>query len=185
MEDRITRRNSGWTLIELCIVLAVLGVLVAFGIGSLNGARHAANGSAARTGLLASLVQARNAAALREQDVVLCPSADQQSCAATHHWERGWIVFVDYDDNRARGPDEPLVHGHRALASGIGLVTSSGRRSLDFQPNGGNAGSNATFTLCDGRGPARATAFAMSNAGGLRSVKPSATAVVDACGLGG
>ena len=182
---QVTSREAGWTLIELAIALAIAGILVALGVGSLNGVRHAANGSEARNVLLASLVQARNAAALREQDVVLCPSPDQQGCAATHHWERGWIVFVDYDDNRTRGPDEPVLHGHRELASGIGLVTSTGRRTLDFQPNGSNAGSNATFTLCDGRGPGKATAFAMSNGGGLRPVTPTATAIVDACRLGG
>ena len=50
---------------------------------------------------------------------------------------------------------------------------SGGAISIDTAPgrgqgNGGNAGSNATFTLCDGRGPAKARALIMGNAGTLR-----------------
>jgi type IV fimbrial biogenesis protein FimT len=45
-----------------------------------------------------------------------------------------------------------------------------------FQPTGGNSGSNATFTLCDGRGAASATALVLSNGGRMRAGRPSAAA---------
>ena len=50
------------------------------------------------------------------------------------------------------------------------------RLVLVFQPNGGNAGSNATFTLCDGRGAARAATLVLANDGRLRGGTPTALA---------
>ena len=60
------------------------------------------------------------------------------------------------------------------------LRTTVGRTRLVFQPNGGNAGSNVTFTLCDGRGAAQATTLVLANDGRLRSGTPS-TAAAQAC----
>jgi type IV fimbrial biogenesis protein FimT len=49
-----------------------------------------------------------------------------------------------------------------------------------FQPNGGNAGSNVTFTLCDGRGAAQARSLVMANDGRLRAT-PAGAAAARAC----
>ncbi len=54
------------------------------------------------------------------------------------------------------------------------------RPRLVFQPNGGNAGSNVTFTLCDRRGAAKATTLVLANDGLLRAGTPSAAAA-EAC----
>ncbi len=56
---------------------------------------------------------------------------------------------------------------------------------IQFQPNGSNAGSNATFTFCDRRGPRRALSLVMNNRGDMREQAASATAVAAACQLGG
>jgi len=45
-----------------------------------------------------------------------------------------------------------------------------------FQPNGGNAGSNITFTLCDGRGAAQATTLVLANDGRMRAGTPTPAA---------
>lgn len=171
----------GWTLIELLIAIAVLGIVSGFAVTSLNGMVQAAHGSAARGAMLESLTRARNAATLREQDVRICPSTDGATCADSYHWESGWIVYADVDDDNRKGPADVVIGGYPKLADGVRLITSTGRRTIEFQPSGGNGGNNATFTLCDGRGPGRASAFAMANTGGLREVKPSATAVTEAC----
>jgi type IV fimbrial biogenesis protein FimT len=49
---------------------------------------------------------------------------------------------------------------------------------------GGNAGSNATFTLCDRRGARGAVALVLSNGGRLRAGTPSAAAA-QRCAAGG
>ena len=45
-----------------------------------------------------------------------------------------------------------------------------------FQPNGSNAGSNITWTLCDGRGAAAAVTIVVANNGRLRTGTPTAAA---------
>ena len=49
---------------------------------------------------------------------------------------------------------------------------------LVYQPSGGNAGSNVTFTLCDGRGAVRATTLVLANDGRLRAGKPTEAAAL-------
>ena len=64
------------------------------------------------------------------------------------------------------------------------LRSSTGRTRLVFQPNGGNAGSHVTFTLCDGRGIEKATTLVLANDGRLRQGKPT-EAAAQACVDGG
>ena len=171
----------GWTLVELLIALAILGILAGFAVSSVGGLIQAGRASAAHTDLLAALTKARGAATVHERDVRVCPSADGATCADTYHWESGWIVYVDANNNNRKDAADVVIGSYPKLGDGVRLITSTGRRTIEFQPSGGNGGSNATFTLCDRRGPSKAQAFAMSNAGGLRAVAPSATAVTEAC----
>jgi type IV fimbrial biogenesis protein FimT len=76
----------------------------------------------------------------------------------------------------SRDPNETLLHAERALSGKVHLRTTAGRKRLVFQPNGGNAGSNVTFTLCDGRGAGKATSLVLANDGRLRAGKPTETA---------
>ena len=175
------RTPYGWTLIELMIALAILGILAGFAVSSVSSFMQAARSSAAHTDLLASLTRARGAATTHERDVRVCPSADGATCADSYHWESGWIVYVDANNNNRKDASDPIIGSYPKLGDGVRLITSTGRRTIEFQPSGGNGGSNATFTICDRRGASKAKAFAMSNTGGLRAVSPSASALADAC----
>jgi type IV fimbrial biogenesis protein FimT len=99
---------------------------------------------------------------------VLCPSTDGARCIDSPDWSGGWIVFLDPNASRERDAGEPLLLAQPALAGRVRLRSTAGRTRIVFQGNGGNAGSNVTFTLCDGRGPAKARALILSNTGGLR-----------------
>ena len=174
-------RQRGWTLIELMIAVAIAGILVSWGISSANAAIHAARRFEAYSALLATVDKARSAAMLRERDVRLCPSADSANCLDTFHWESGWLVYVDMNNNNRKDAADVVLDRQGTLATGVHVITSTGRRTIEFQPNAGNAGSNATFTLCDARGPAKAKAYALSNVGGLREVPTTVAAVSEAC----
>lgn len=171
----MAHRSRGFTLIEAVIAVAVAGVLVGTAVPALTGALEAARASSARAALLASLTRSISHASLTGSEVVLCPSGGD-GCRDTPDWSGGWIAYADLDSDRAHDPNETLLHTEPALPGKVHLHTTSGRRRLVFQPNGGNAGSNATFTLCDGRGAARAVTLVLSNDGRLRAGKPTATA---------
>jgi type IV fimbrial biogenesis protein FimT len=174
-------RPRGYTLLELSIGVAIVAVLLNLAVASYESAVQSARTSAARSALVATLARARTTAAIWGADVAMCPSADGRQCLASDEWHRGWVAFADANDSDTFDPGDSVLVREGPAGDGVRLVTSSGRKYLEFQPNGSNAGSNTTFTFCDRRGRAKATAIAMANVGTYREVKPSASAVERAC----
>ena len=174
-------KQAGLTLIETVFAMAIVAVLAGIASNSFSAAVQAAHSSNGLASLIAALTRARSSAANLSVDVVLCPSRDGANCIAGDHWEGGWIAFAATQPGSDRIGDEPVLLRQGALAPKVHLVTSSGRTRIRFQPSGSNAGSNATFTFCDGRGPAKATAYAMANNGNLHSTTLDATFVANAC----
>ncbi len=170
-----TDRSRGFTLIEAVVAMAITSVLVGVAVPAFNGVSEAAHNAAAQGALLESYLGAVSHAALAGSEVVLCPG-DSGGCRASSDWSRGWIVFADIDGDRVRDGNETLLHRADPLGGKVHLRSTIGRTRLVFQPNGGNAGSNVTFTLCDGRGVGKATTVVLANNGRLRSGKPTATA---------
>jgi type IV fimbrial biogenesis protein FimT len=83
------------------------------------------------------------------------------------------MAFADINGNRTRDTNETLVVQTGPIDRSVHLHSTSGRTRLVFQPNGSNAGSNVTFTLCDARGSDYAIALVLSNSGHLRVGSPS------------
>ncbi len=176
------RRNAGFTLIELMIAITIAGVLLGIALPAYSAAKAAAQTQTLRDALLGALLESRNAAVLYENDTILCPSSDGLYCAESFEWQHGFIAAIDLNNNeRVDDADRRLLY--RRETKDVRLLTSSGRKRIQFQPNGSNAGSNATFTFCDGRGPTRAISLVMNNRGDLREARPSASAVAAACAI--
>jgi type IV fimbrial biogenesis protein FimT len=174
-------RTRGFTLIDAVIALAVAGILLGTAIPAWRGAIDGAHASSTKAALLDTLTRSVSHAALAGSEVVLCPG-DSAGCRNTPDWSRGWIAYADIDGNRQRSANETLLQAEPALAGSVHLRTTAGRTRLVFQPNGGNAGSNVTFTLCDGRGASKATTLVLANDGRLRTGRPS-PAAAQACVL--
>lgn len=166
------RRTPGFTLVEVVIAMLVLAVLLAVAVPAWSGVLARSHAAAARAALLGTLTTAINHAAVTGSEVVLCP-ATTVDCDNTWDWSRGWIAYADLDGDRRHDAAETLLHAQPALPDDIRLLTSKGRKRLVFQPNGGNAGSNVTFTLCVGGGKDPVASLVLSNTGQLRSSKPS------------
>lgn len=173
--------QHGLTLIELMISLAVVGTLGAVAVPAFSGGLEAARASETRAALLASLTGAATRAAITGVHGVLCPSTDGANCLDSPDWSAGWLVFLDNNGSRELEGGERVLRVQPALAGKVRLHSTVGRTRIVFQGNGGNAGSNVTFTLCDGRGPARARALIMSNTGGLRDGAATAANLLATC----
>jgi len=176
------RHTGGFTLLELLIALTILGILLGIAIPALKNAVARVQATSARSAITATLFDAQRNATVVGREIVVCPAAGEQ-CIGGHDWSHGWIAFIDYDNNRLRGLGEQIVRREDELPAGVRLHGTNGRPRIVYQPNGGSAGTNITFTLCDRRGPKSAQALVLSNGARLRHerAKPAAAA---ACAAG-
>ena len=170
------RLANGFTLIEALTAMTVAAILLAVAIPAWSHAKAAANAGSVRAALAAGLLDAGRHAAIAGSEVVVCPVSASGQCSGSTNWDGGWLAFADINGDRVPGANETQLVKAGALPDGIHLRTTQGRTRLVFQPNGGSAGSNVTFTLCDARGMSSATALVLSNSGSFRAGKASASA---------
>ena len=161
-------KERGLTLLELVCSLALAAILVGLAVPSM--ADFAANQriTAATNQMIAHLQYARTQAITRNQNVVACPTIDQQHCSG-NRWDRGWMVFSDADNNRQPDAVEDVLRvvqaDHRAV------VSSGGRDRVRFQPHGGAYGSNLTLRICAANHRVAGRAVIVSNPGRVRMNK--------------
>jgi type IV fimbrial biogenesis protein FimT len=160
---------------EALIAMAVIAILVAVAVPAWSRARAAANTGLVRANLASSILDAVRHAAIAGSEVVVCP-ARANGCDRSTSWDNGWLVFADINGNRAPDPNETRLASRGPLPDEVHLRTTAGRTKVVFQPSGGNAGSNVTYTLCDSRGPKFATTLVLSNTGHMRTGQPTAAA---------
>ena len=163
----------GFTLIEAMIAMLVATILLALAVPAWSTAASAVHNGAARSALASSVLDAIRHSALVGVEVVLCADNGAAQCSGSVDWSDGWVAFVDMNGNRARDEAETVLQQSPALQGRVRLRSSPGRTRLVFQPGGGNAGSNVTFTLCDARGTASASTLVLANDGRLRQGVPT------------
>ncbi len=176
------RRTGGFTLLDLVIAMTILGILMGIVIPALKDAVARTHAASARSAITTTLFDALRHATVLGREIVVCPASASQ-CVGSTDWSPGWIAFIDGDGNRLRSPDEQIIRKQEALPTSVRLQGTIGRQRIVYQPNGGNGGSNITFTLCDRRGPKHAQALILSNGGRLRSDR-AAPAAAAACANG-
>ncbi len=171
-------RAVGFTLLDLVVAITILCILLGIALPAFKDAVARIHAASTRSAIATTLFDALRHATVLGREIVVCPASATQ-CAGGTDWSPGWIAFIDGDGNRLRGPDEQIVRQQQALPAGVRLHGTIGRQRIVYQPNGGNGGSNITFTLCDRRGPKHAQALILSNGGRLRSerAKPAAAAI--------
>ncbi|QSX78301.1 GspH/FimT family pseudopilin [Agrilutibacter solisilvae] len=173
------RLSRGFTLFELIAAMAVAAILLGIALPAFSHARAAASAGSVRADLAATLIDAVRHASVTGTEVIVCPSGGSLQCSGQTLWDAGWMAYADLDGDRSRDPGETLVDQVHAIDQRVHLRSTRGRTKLVFQPNGSNAGSNVTFTLCDARGTDYAVTLVMSNAGVMRTGTPTAQAAQD------
>ena len=197
------KKRLGFTIIELMITIAVIGIGLAIGVPAMNQFVLDNRLVSQINTLNSSLALARSEAVKQNEHTVVCVSSDGATCTAGANWNEGWIVFVD----RPEPPDFKIYNFDYDAGDGTGCSEGStidcllaveakvaGSNSLvggEDVPNyisyrgSGIARCDADedkcsrektyFTLCDQRGAAHARALAVSNTGRTSSIKTNPT----------
>lgn len=141
------RAGRGFTLIELIVSLALLGVLMAVAVPSFRDAALGNRLSSVANGFVASVQLARGEAIKRNLSVKMCRSSDGVNCAASGGWEVGWITFIDADNDNILDTAETLIHKQAAVPSDMLVATTAG--SLVFRGTGLLDGAaEVSFKVC-------------------------------------
>jgi type IV fimbrial biogenesis protein FimT len=95
------KRQTGFSITELMVVLAIVAILLGIGVPSYRYITNSYRMSAEVNGLLGDLQYARSEAIKEGQTVTTCVSTNGATCAggANVNWANGWIVFADPNAN--------------------------------------------------------------------------------------
>lgn len=163
-------RDSGFTLLELMIAVAVLGILLALAIPSFLGLIRDSQRSSAVNDLLADMTFARSEAGRRGRDMIVCSNVSGDTCGSDNDWGAGWIVFEDSNSSAtssAAGKDtsEPVIR--RASGRVASLTVTGNQAFLQFRPFNKRSipGGTGTVTFCDPRGAAQSRAIIVASSG--------------------
>jgi type IV fimbrial biogenesis protein FimT len=171
-------KQSGATLLELMVVLAVSAILLGIGVPSFIGLANSSRLTSATNELVSSLHLARSEAIKRNSRTVMCTSATGTSCVASGGWQQGWLVFHDVNNNAVLDAGEAVILARQAQPAGL-LLTGNAHVSkyVSYSPSGATklisgAFQAGTLTLCNESAvPGAARQVVVSSTGRPRTVK--------------
>lgn len=141
--------QRAFTLVELIITIAILGVLLGIAVPSFGSLIERNQQTSATHELLSALNHARGLAVTRRELVSICAGAD--SCSQSANWEQSILIFSDPNRNGQLDAGERL---HQAVTiPGQYRWNWSNFRSktfMSFKASGLTDSLNGTFTLCHG-----------------------------------
>jgi len=161
-----TRTQRGFTLMELMVVLAVVGVVMGLAVPNFTLFMRNSRLTGGANDVLASITRARTEAIKRQVPVAVCATADPNAVTpvcdmAATAWRQGWVVWVDADDDWVpdNNPNEPVLDRHPALDVSLTVRSNNSDRikygATGFSaPPGAGFVSTTSIAMCDSRGTA-------------------------------
>ena len=146
--------SKGFTLLELIIIIAIIGIATAFAVPGLTEMIANNRVSSNASDFAGALQLAKAEAVARLNPVIVCKKNTASSaCVTAGDWSQGWIVFSDDDgDGGVDVGDEAVLLVHEALHERISFVGDSAEvdSSITFRPSGtSNVTDTGILIICD------------------------------------
>ncbi|WP_136255951.1 GspH/FimT family pseudopilin [Onishia niordana] len=157
--------RAGFTLIELLVTLAVLTIMLTWGVPNFQRLMEQLSIDTGISRLQRAIALTRNTAISQQRRLTLCPSANNKQCSP--NWDLPLLILVGNVDGDALEGAEVL----KVIAGGdLERVNfRNGYRWLRIGSSGWPRGYNGTFTLC---GQKASATLVMSATGRLRVGPP-------------
>jgi len=140
--DMSVRRNKGFTLIESLMVIAILAIVAAIAIPSVQEAQSNSLVRSVSADLVSALAEARSQAIGRQRNISLTPVGGD--------WRNGWVMSLTVPLAGV-----PNLAAHSGMPTSIAIVDAPQVDGLVFMPNGqvqnsvGVSIPNVAFQVCD------------------------------------
>jgi len=145
---RSSLKKNGFTIVELMISIAILGIITAIAMPSLSTFIVSMRVDNEISQLHRLILTARNTAISMEQNVTLCPLSSSNAC--TTNWNEQLSVFIDLNNNNIyeSASNETLIKVKKA-ANVDDTLTYTGFSRITFTPTGQlSSALNSTFKYC-------------------------------------
>ncbi|MDA8622313.1 GspH/FimT family pseudopilin [Psychrosphaera sp.] len=161
---------KGFTLIEVLVTLALFAIIttsVAPSIGNFFTRNKVAS---ILNNHSSALQLARHTAVSQNAFVVLCPTADMQTCDTD--WNLTKMIFVDENQDNSLNANEEIIGSGDMVK---GFTIKSTQNLIRFAPVSTAETVNTTITICPKEGDTlHARALVLSNVGRVRIVRDPA-----------
>lgn len=131
----MSHTTKGFTLFELLITIAILGITLGFGVPSFNSMIKSSIQTAHSEQVFVSIQYARHTSVTREERTFFCFSENGRDC--DRRASRYLMVFIDKNNDRLATPEE-IIHFNTfdGKTPNILLRVSGGRDYMRFNANG-------------------------------------------------
>jgi type IV fimbrial biogenesis protein FimT len=144
MGHRIRSKNTGFTLVELLITIAILALVSAFAIPKYADMVTRNRIAGATNELVATIHMARSEAVATHARVVVCPTSNGTGCGSGD-WAR-ILVFVDRDRNGSVSSGDQIKREVNLRTPDLKMTAGTSGANIVFSPDGLSASGLATST---------------------------------------
>lgn len=173
--EKLIKQYCGFTLIELMIGIAIMGIVLAFGGPALQDMIASHRLKTQVNSFVGALNIARSEAVKRNKLVVVRKTSTD--------WKDGWEVFVDFDADNSKDNDDEVIQAYESLINNYFItVTSQYTNYIAYRPDG-RSNTNGSFNVCSSSNYADFRRISISGSGRIRSetADESGKTYVSAC----
>ena len=172
-------KQSGFTLIELMVTLAVAGILMSIAIPNYQTFILNSRITAQANEFMAAVGLTRSEAIKRATKVSICKSANNTSCTTSGNWAQGWIIFTDGGTEGIKDGTDAIIQVRGPLAGTNTFIGNTNVVNYIAYGASGFGKQPGTVSLCP-PSPAAVVGreIVISSTGRARVQKPPAIACI-------